>query len=405
MKMAKKFWLGACVALALQTQTTVAQKIDDERMKRDIEVAENVLSTLIKQEVNQQRGGFFGIDVKGAYLPGYGVTFRLPMDMSMPYMIPSAPLPPGEDVIFSREGNSYVISSGGRDEEEQEAMIAAEREMAESDNPDSKAYRLKDKAKQKRKVNADSLRESYNLKMIKAAKDFIVDYGDFISQLGPNEKIIITNQGENRMWYFNSGKRSHISVEAAKADITGFKQGKLTRDQALAKIKVINTESVDVKEPDMELMTTIFNRLYRSDLSKTYFTDDNIYYERLRDYGVVYYMQVYSSNQSAYNTVSMPTIGLEQVDKATRDKKVVELFPKFEQELKENILEYGRTLKSLKDDESLIFNITMTKCKGCNIPSTIEVSVKSGVLKDYGAGKIEKNSALGKFTVKKGPNQ
>jgi hypothetical protein len=405
MRIAKNFWMGACIALTLQAQTTLAQKIDDERMKRDIEVAENVLSTLIKQEVSQQRNGFFGMDVKGAYLPGYGVTFRLPMDMMMPFMIPAAPLPPGEDVIFSREGNSYVISSGGGNEEEAAAMEEAERAMGESDEARTKAYYLRDKVKQKRKVNSDSLRESYNLKMIKAAKDFIVDYGDFISQLAPNEKIIITNQGEHRVWYFNAGKRSHISVEGTKSDVTSLKQGKITRDQALAKIKVINTESVDVKEPDMELMTSIFSRLYRPDLSKTFFTDDNIYYERLRDFGVVYYMQVYSSNQAGYNTVDMPTLGLQDVDKTTRDKKVIELLPKFEQELKENILEYGRTLKSLKDDESLIFNVTMTRCKGCNIPSNMEVSIKSSVLKDYGSGKIEKNSALSKFTVKKGPNQ
>jgi hypothetical protein len=403
MKMVKKIWLGACVALALNAQTTVAQKIDDERMKRDIEVAENVLSTLIKQEVSSQRNGFFGIEVKGSYLPGYGVTFKLPMDLSLPYMIPVAPMAPGEDIIWNREGEGFVISHGRS--ADQLAVPEVEAELAEAEAEHSREYSLKDKMNKKRRVNSDSLRESYNLKMIKAAKDFIVDYGDFISQLGSNEKIVITNQGDNRAWYFNKGKRSHISVESNKADLIALKQGKITRDQALGKIKVVNTESVDVKEPDMELMTTIFNRLYRADLSKTYFTDDNIYYERLRDYGVIYYMQVYSSNQVDYGTLSMPTLGLDRVDQATRDKKAAELYPRFEQDLKENILEYGRTLKSLKDEESLIFNITLTRCKGCNIPSTAEVSVKASILKDYAAGKIDKNAAMSKFTVKKGPNQ
>ena len=60
---------------------------------------------------------------------------------------------------------------------------------------------------------------------------------------------------------------------------------------------------------------------------------------------------------------------------------------------------------SLKDDELVVFNITLTKCKGCAFPSTLELSIKSGVLKDYGAGKIDKNTALSKFSVKKGPNQ
>jgi hypothetical protein len=81
------------------------------------------------------------------------------------------------------------------------------------------------------------------------------------------------------------------------------------------------------------------------------------------------------------------------------------LYPKFEQELKENILEYGRTLKTLNDDEQLVFNVAMTKCESCGIPSTLEVTVKASVLKEFGTGKIDKAAGLTKFSIKKGPNQ
>ena len=36
----------------------------------------------------------------------------------------------------------------------------------------------------------DSVRDSYNLKVIDAAKTFLVDYGDMITQLAPTERII-----------------------------------------------------------------------------------------------------------------------------------------------------------------------------------------------------------------------
>ena len=155
----------------------------------------------------------------------------------------------------------------------------------------------------------------------------------------------------------------------------------------------------------MELLASIFNRLYRADLSKTYFAENNVYYERLKDYGAIFYMQVYSSSPVGERRVSMPTQGLEDIDEATRNKKVTELYPRFEQDLKENILEYGRTLKSLGDEEVLVFNTTLTKCVGCGIPSTLELTIKASFLKDYGSGKIDKNSAVSKFTAKKGPNQ
>jgi hypothetical protein len=190
-----------------------------------------------------------------------------------------------------------------------------------------------------------------------------------------------------------------------KSDIAQYKTGKLNRAQALAKIKVVNTESVDAVEPDLELLSSIFSRLYRSDLSKTYFTEENIYYERLKDYGVIYYMQVYSSNERDYKRFDMPTLNLEDVDQQTRNKKVVELYPAFERELKDNVLEYGKTLKSLKDDEVFIFQVRVTRCAGCGIPSSLEVSVKGSVLKDLSAGKITKDAALGKLAVKKGENQ
>ncbi|MBT1705658.1 hypothetical protein [Chryseosolibacter indicus] len=384
--------IGVCLMAVMQVTNTFAQKIDEERMKRDIEVAENVLQTLIKQEVNQQRG-FFGMDIKGSYLPGYGVTFKLPPDFAAPFVISI-----GEaETAFNwdrRDGYSYTVTT--RDDGDDE----------DNQSDDESAYKLKNKTKEKKQLNADSVKSEYNQKLIKAAKDFIIDYGDFISQLGANEKIVVTNRGDhNRGWYLSNSKRTHLSVEGSKSDIQAFKQGKISREQALSKITVVNTESVNTKQPDLELLTSIINRLYSPDLSKTYFTENDIYYEVLKDYGVVYYMQVYSAYRNDRNRFSMPTVALNDVDQATRDKKITEVYPKFEQELKENILEYGRTIKSLKDDELVVFNVTLTKCKGCGIPSTLEVSVKSSVLKDFGAGKIEKGSALNKFSVKKGANQ
>jgi hypothetical protein len=391
MKKIMKFWIVVCMSLP---GCVLAQKYDEERMRRDIEVAENVLSTLIKQEVSNEHK-LFGIDIKGTYLPGYGVTFRLPGDFMAPYMLT---IPGDNAVIYGskhEEGFSYTITTDDTEDHRNSEPEARAHEM-----------QLKDKTRVKRRADLDSAKSAYNQKLIKASKDFIVDYGDFISQLGPNERIVITNQGEHNMgWYFNSGKRTHMSIEGSKADIIAFKQGKITRDQVMAKLTVVNTESIETKEPDMELLSSIFNRLYRTDLSNTFFTEDNIYYERLKDYGAVFYMQVYSSNQADHQRFNMPTVGLEDVSQEVRDKKVAELYPKFEQDMKDNILEYGRTLKSLKDDEVLVFNITLTKCKSCNIPSTLELSVKTGVLKDFGAGKIDKATGLTRIVVKKGANQ
>ena len=391
MKNVMKTWISAIVALSIQSHAVLAQKtIDDERMKRDIEVAENVLATLIKQEF-EQGITFFGLDVKGSYQPGYGVTFRVPSDHSMPfYVTVGRGQLRGATVVTGENGHSYSF----RTDDDSEVERVEENVLA-----------LKDRASARKDLRADSARASYNERVIEAAKNFILDYGDFISQLGPNERIVVTNQGDRHHYIFNSGKHTRISVEGMRSDITAFRQGKLSREQALKKLTIVNTESVETKEPDLEMLSTIFSRLYRPDLSKTYFAEGNVYYERLKDFGTIFYMQMVSSQERNPSRHTMPTVGLKDIDKATRDQKVTELYPAFEQDIKENILEYGRTVKSLKDGESLIFNIALTKCKGCGIPSTLELAIKSSVLQDFGAGKIDKSTALKEFTVKRGADQ
>jgi len=433
--MKNNLYTGMIGLLMMVTLTPVlAQKFDEERMQRDIAVAENVLSTLIKQQISNQRT-FFPLEVSGSYQAGYGVTFTLPADYTTPIAFQYTPgelhldgsgtifnyygsnglNPPGRMNPPAKSYGSNVTINGEDVYVEEEELTPEELESLENENnvglaQDENLQLLTKKAK-KRKNEMDSVRDAYNAKVIEACKTFILDYGDMIAQLQPTERIVVSNQGNNpRMWvnqYFNAPNRTHLSVEGLKSDITAYRTGKLTRDQALAKLKVVNTESVDEVAPDLELLASIFSRLYSPDLSKTYFTEDNVYFEQLKDFGVIYYMQAYSGieRERGSQRYIMPTLRLNDVDQETRDKKAKELYPKFEQELKENIVEYGRTLKSLKDDEVLMFQVKITRCDKCGIPSSLEYTLKASVLKDFNAGKIDKNAVLSKFAVKKGANQ
>jgi hypothetical protein len=402
-----------------------AQKLDEARMERDIEVAENILSTLLKQQFDKR--SFFPIEVRGNYRAGYGVTFTIPNLQTGVWMqgfdVPAISWSNGEGSF------SYSYSDGPED-----GVTIIDRQQAE--NHKEQAERDREVARQQKnrattiagsvarapkapraaglkrtnsRLDRDSLREESNKKVINAIKEFMADYSDLIGQLTPTERVVVTNRGENERFWFgqfdNQQGNTYLSVEANKSDLTQYKQSKMTRDQLMAKIKVVNSELDNELQPDLELLASIFNRLYRSDLSKTYFTQGNTYYERLKDFGVIYYMQVYSSNQQDDDFWAMPTISLNEVDQKTRDEKVKELYPLFAKNIKEDMLEYGRTLKSLKDDENLIFNIKLTRCVGCGIPSSLELTVKNSVLKDYSSGKLSKEAAMQKITEKKGAEQ
>jgi hypothetical protein len=358
-------------------------------MDRDIEIAENALATIIKQQYDKKN---MWIEVKANYTPGFGVTMRLPNDNSNWIFESSAK---GRAVIAPAGTNVIVVGS----DDERDAF-------------------------EKRRIQSrDSARKVFYDRMIKASKDFIADYGDLLSQLKPEEKILITNRGDGGgRWHYDYGDRSQkrmlVTVEGTKGDISQFRQGKLTRDQMLSKIKVVNTESTNEVETDLELFSSIMSRLYRSDLSKTFYTDDNIYYERLKDFGVIYYMSAYSSseqsrqarndkenNTSTGKIWAMPTLRLEGLTQEQRDKKVVELYPQFEKDLKENIVEYAQTIKSLRNDEMIVFNVQITKCVGCNIPATLELSVKNDNVRKLSSGGMTKADVVNSINVKKGANQ
>lgn len=429
MKSVVRILIGIIIATLAVTEI-FAQKTDEQRMERDIEVAENILSTLIRQQFEKRY--FFPLEANGSYMSGYGVIFKLPGDFLGPLIFSTGDRE-GNIMSLDVSPNSYSFGYVTPDVRVERGMERKAKELEEKSRElEEKSRELEETSRemerdagrmerdaaelsrrvggfQFRSTGSDSAREVYKAKIIEASKIFLTDYGDLIGQLGADERIMITNRNESNrfVWGGNSQmKNSYLSVEASKGDIQQYRGGKISRDQFMTKIKVVNTESVDKVEPDLELLSSIFSRLYRSDLSQTFFTDDRIYYDRLKDFGVIYYMKVYSSNSlSEPGRHSMPTAGLKNVSKEERDKKVKELVPQFEQEVKRNILDYGRTVKSLAENETITFNIKLTKCEGCGIPSSIEVSVKASVLTDYNTGKITKENAMTKFTVKRGESQ
>lgn len=370
--------------------TATAQQVDQERMNRDIKVAENVLVTLIKQKLDGDRM-FFPLNVTGSYQEGFGVTFMLPVDYTTPIAFG---LSRSDEVVFYRGDRVQGVNTGpGRNR------------MPETETRNRNDWALKDR----RQLNLDSLRDLSNTRVIEAAREFLVDYGDMLSQVPADEKILITNRGNQpRMWVgalVSAPDRTYLSIELKKSDLNALKQGSIGRAELLKRISVVTAKATDEMEPDLELLSTIFSRLYRPDLSNTFFVEGAVPYERLKDFGVVYYMQVFSANRTFNSTYDMPTVGLHDISQAQRDEKVKQLYPKFEQELKENIIEYGRTLKSLDADEQLIFNVSLTQCLQCRIPATLELSVPGSVLKNYNEGKTDKGTAISSISLKRGPDQ
>ena len=64
------------------------------------------------------------------------------------------------------------------------------------------------------------------------------------------------------------------------------------------------------------------------------------------------------------------------------------------------MLDYGRTIRSLNDNETVLLDIKIDACRDCNVPESMEVSTKMSVLKQYDQQKISREKAMDQIEIK-----
>jgi len=381
------------------TGSTFGQAIDQKRMDRDLEIAENILQTLSNSGENRF---YSSHNTESSYIPDFGVIFSSP---SNNFSIRTLDIKGGKNREYIISGNAtgrnVIVAPSSEGDTYSYSYTTSDDDC--DDCPDKKD--LKEKLKKGQEEWAKKSEDMFK----EQTTAFLVDYADLIGQLKPSDKIMITSKSKNShvLWMDDSDKKRQSTgrtAEILKSDLIAYKQGKSSREATIGKIKFASTVKDEKVERDLELFGSIFAKLYDSDMSPTYYSSSHrINYERLDNFGAIYNMRVYSSSQdNGIHTIrTTRESGLTQEE---RNQKVNAMYPAFERSIKENILDYGRTIKSLKPNEMLMFKIRLTECKGCEMPRSIEVSVKANILSEYGFGKITKDKAMQSITIKKSGN-
>ncbi len=387
--------IALCIMIAGVISSS-AQNIDTERMDRDLKVASNVLKSMVNQGNDFFRMGGRN-DIEAEYVEGYGVIFTLP-SRGMVFM----PSPSRSRVV--------VRSDEARSEADQLRREALKDRKERADWEDATV-------KVAPPAEILELGESSE-NTIETIKTFLVDYTNLIGQLKSSDKVMVKMKNnmnfdfqvfveDGDMVFGDQGSFGRLSAEIEVSDINNYRSGKISRVDALEKVVVTKNEPEEVEE-DLRLFSNILKTVYESGISKTYFMTSRPGVERLKDFGVIYHAKVYSSNPRGFGENrqhDMPTLGLNDISQDERDNKVKELYMPFIETLKDNLVEYGRTIRSLKGDESIVLKTRLTSCEECGIPESVELTIKASVLKEYGSGKINKNSAVGKITVKESGKQ
>ena len=125
------------IILIFISGSAIAQDIDEEKMNRDLEIAKNVLATMLKGESDSWYGSN---SINASYVQGYGVIFTIPKHYSMIHVRPPkvvvAPRvristgDAGDETIIIDEDIKAYVEQAEKLARKQEALTRKQEELA-----------------------------------------------------------------------------------------------------------------------------------------------------------------------------------------------------------------------------------------------------------------------------------
>jgi len=249
--------------------------------------------------------------------------------------------------------------------------------------------------------NAWTSDPEYRFKRI--AFEFLGNYSSILGDLKSGEKITVqvNIKSINPRIVFrgqiasNENDQKFFSATAKKEDMDTYQAELLTEEQFMKRIEFSSEEDMDEKEPELELLASMIHRLYKKDLTNSFSLRRTPRYERLKGFGVIYYLDFSKTgNQFVWrNNGDRYTLGSKDND---MDPYVVEQkYEQLEKELPEQMIDYGRLLKKMQPGEKLVFKAILPNCKKCEVPNSLEYSVSQETLEAYNKNRMSLDKAIG----------
>ena len=396
MKKLLQILLIGVIAITVNPTMIRAQKIDTNRMNRDIRIMENILGELFKVQITNggrnsmfisNMGGINSRGIRGTYLPGYGVIMMVPQNSYF-----------GRGIqVISRDGNSASISFY-YDSDEQEGDRSVDKES-----------------------------------VIARIKEFLKDYGSTIGQLDDNEHInVIYGSKSSRELAFalypgsntdesdTPEKLPVISISAKVKDLKDYRTGKINDGKLEDRLVVSTVE--DKEYLDLKVMSNIFETALRDKEKDAFRLSGTINYMMLDNFGALFSMDVMYSEFGSFGREfdelrrlrdrmhdertkrtgvnEEPAPGAPDVIKdSEREAKAEEAYKRLKNDLKEYLVDYGRTLSSLNDDHYVLLSVNIGG-RWDTIPDRFDVQIKKSVLSRLDNGKISREEALESVVLK-----
>lgn len=384
-------------------QTLVAQNaIDTNRMNRDIRIMENILQEMFK--VQSAHGSPMSSRVRGTYLPDFGVIFMIPSEPASLFFGIGNPIENSQNLRFVYGGNE------------------------ETDKVDEKSVESR-------------------------IVEFLRDYGSTIGQLNDSDKVMViygtrTNQADRHLRhlalsYTHKDRKEvkHIpviSVTTQKRDLNAYRSGRISAEELGKSVSVSKAKESDKRQMDMKVMANIFETAFEFTEKNEFLIRGSVNYLKLDNFGALFFFDAFSSSGFAATsllpysikpadvisvdvapekrngiitvktksgeekTVKADDLEKERKERLNRQKEeIVKNYQTFVANLKEYLVDYGRTLGSVGTNQHILVSVTLSSRFGSNeIPERVDLQIKKSVLEAMDKGSMSRVEAIKQVVVR-----
>lgn len=376
----------ATLTFIFALQSVIAQDIDSNRMERDINIMENILQEMFKTSwathgntVRVHYGSFSSSrsdDVRGTYIQDFGVIFTIPGG------------PP-----------AFVMRS-------------------DSDGKES-SYRFRyGDSKEGEPVT----RETITYKIV----EFLQDYGPTIGQLSDDDKVMViykSNNPDQELIIFRSAsddeqekaKRQQlptISIAATKSNLQAYRSGDISSEDFRNRLDISSVKASSANQKDLRLMAGIFETAFEETEEKSFRIRGSVDYLHLSNFGALFSFNARYSTQGDWIfsklTESLKTMGkelkearadlrekittsseslrsekLKQHEQNRKEQKqeTINAYEQFLGDLKEYIVDYGRTLSSINSNQQIFISVSLSS-RYEEIPERIGLQIQKSTLEN-----------------------
>ncbi|MEM6633395.1 MAG: hypothetical protein AAF694_27225 [Bacteroidota bacterium] len=368
----------------------VQGQIDEEKMDRDVEIMQKALNEVLKQEFSWEPTPLWRNKNKSRYIPNVGIV-----------------------LYAGNSSNSFSFGQNQSDDDEPEMLP----------------------------IFIDFLADYGDLaRELPLEESIMIRYttgegsNSFYWVEGKKGKV----KTETIRSFPGKETATSLLVKAQKESVTQFRRGEINRDDFEARLEISQSEGEETTTKEFKIFGEILKSLFQQDDNggETVFAitqsgradeedepcdpvpcdeeafrwnsysfksawGDRVEHERILGLGVVYELSL-GYYLAGYNSIlSLARFNEDEWEEREeegemdeeqreylikRDNKLEDIYGDFLKEMKEAMVLYGRTLRSLEEKEYLMVRTELPACFECELPAKVEFKISREALSEFDTG-------------------